>query len=163
MPRCFFSSQKRILKQLYYWNPSKMSIKTRLFGEVLAASLSRAYGVYIELDTTKRDRLVSANGWILEKQSSETVFKVCYIGSQQSAPFASSWTNKCFQLISPLKSTARVNSAYILSRYLERPKFLEPVLTDSTRPPDHFSWISFFQSYFVFFLKTFIRTRQVQT
>ena len=46
-----------------------MSIKTRLFGEVLTASLSRACGVYIELDTTKKDRLASANGRILEKPS----------------------------------------------------------------------------------------------
>lgn len=44
-----------------------MSIKTRLLGEVIAALLSRTPGAYIGLDATSENRLVSSNGWFLEK------------------------------------------------------------------------------------------------
>ena len=46
-----------------------MSIKTRLFGEIIAALLSRTQEEYIELNTTKEERVVRTKGWFLEEQS----------------------------------------------------------------------------------------------
>lgn len=64
-------------------------MKTRLFGEVIAAVLSRTHEAYTGLDATNEERMVSPKGWLLEKQSSETTFRLCYTGSDSSAPYAS--------------------------------------------------------------------------
>lgn len=44
-----------------------MSIKTRLWREVIATLLNKTHRAYIGLDATNEDKLVSSNRWFFRK------------------------------------------------------------------------------------------------
>lgn len=87
-----------------------MSIKTRLFGEVLL--LSRTHGAYGGLHATEEERMVKSNGWFLKSKMKKQYLEYTTVAQTFRTYFLLS------QQTFSTKSTSQVYSPWYLRTHL---------------------------------------------